>query len=160
MKWLEDVKAARAAGSFEDAMEILNREITKRPTDASIFYQIACTHDALGRETDAAPNYERAIQLGLNSEDLKDALLGLGSTYRSLGEYKKSEEVFLRAISLFPDERCFRVFLSMTLFNLGRSEEAVGTLLKELAETSSDDSIKQYARALLFYSDKLGQTFE
>jgi tetratricopeptide (TPR) repeat protein len=160
MKWLEDVKEARAAGSFTDAMEILNREIIKRPADGTIYYQIACTHDALGRETDAAPNYERAIELGLSNDDLKGALLGLGSTYRSLGEYKKSEEVFLRAMKLFPDERCYRVFLCMTLFNLGRSEEAVGTLLKELAETTSDASIKPYARALLFYSDKLSETFD
>jgi hypothetical protein len=33
-------------------------------------------------------------------------------------------------------------------------------LLKELAETSADETIKAYSRALVFYSDKLDETFK
>ena len=33
-------------------------------------------------------------------------------------------------------------------------------LIKELVATISDDSIKGYGRALLFYSDKLDQKFD
>lgn len=160
MEWLEKVKVARAAGLFDEAIRILNFEMAVRPDDPQIFYQLAWTHDALGKERDAAPAYEKAIELGLGGEDLKGAYVGLGSTYRCLGQYEKSDEVLCRAIQVFPEYRVFHVFRSLTAFNLGKPEKTVETLLKQLAETTSDESIRKYQRALLFYADKLHETFE
>lgn len=160
MNWLEEVKAARARGSFDQAMAILHRELDERPTDPQIYYQIAWTHDALGKEGDAAPAYEQAIAAGLEGEDLQGAYLGLGSTYRCLGEYKKSAEVFGRARAKFPEDKALTAFQALTNFNLGKYEESVGSLIKLLAETSADPAIQQYRKALLFYSDKLNQTFD
>jgi tetratricopeptide (TPR) repeat protein len=160
MSWLEEVKAARARGSYEDAMAILHRELDLRPTDAQVYYQIAWTCDALGKEADAAPAYEQAIAAGLEGEDLKGAYLGLGSTYRCLGDYQKSRGVFERARKKFPEDRALAAFQALTLFNLGKHEESVGNLVKLLAETSSDPAIQRYQRALLFYSDRLTETFE
>jgi tetratricopeptide (TPR) repeat protein len=160
MSWLEEVKEARARGSFSDAMEILDRELSLRPTDAQVYYQIAWTNDALGKESDAAPAYEQAIAIGLEGEDLLGAYLGLGSTYRCLGKYEKSDKVFVRARKSFPEDRALATFHSLTQFNLGKFEESVGSLVKQLAETSSDPAIEKYQKALLFYSDKLNQKFE
>ncbi|TCP68322.1 tetratricopeptide repeat protein [Baia soyae] len=54
-------------------------------------YVSAWSHDVLCLESEAIPYYERAIELGLSKEDdLEGALLGLGSTYRVLGQYEKS----------------------------------------------------------------------
>lgn len=160
MLWIEKVKAARANDAFDEAMNILATELAQRPSDPQIHYQVAWTHDALGREQDAVPAYERAIELGLSGDDLKGAYLGLVSTYRCLGKYEQSEELFERAIALFPDYRVFQVFRSLTMYNLGRPEKAIEILLRQPIETSSDESIRRYQRALLFYSDKLSETFE
>lgn len=160
MNWLNEVENARKSGSFDRSMEILRVELAKRPQDPLIHYQIACTHDALGKEKDAVPAYEKAMDLGLAGDDLRDAYLGLGSTYRTLGEYEKSREVFERGIAQFPEYRPLRVFLSLTLYNLGAADKSVEILLRELVETTTDDDIKSYERALLFYSDKLDQVFE
>lgn len=92
-------------------------------------------------------------------EDRAGAILGPGSTYRCLGEYEKSLKVFDKAISEFPDNRILRVFRSSTLYNLGRAEESVRQLLVHLLDTTSDDNIKSYDRALRFYSDKLNETW-
>lgn len=100
MDWLEKVKVARAEGSFANAMSILNAELAKDPSNAAVILQIAWTHDALGKEQDAVPAYEKAIHLGLKGQDLIDAYLGLGSTYRTIGDYAKSKELFERAIKL------------------------------------------------------------
>lgn len=159
MDWLEKVKAARAEGSFEKTMAILNEEVAKNPENSAVHLQIAWTHDALGKEHDAMPAYEKAISMGLQGQDLIDAYLGLGSTCRTVGEYSKSKEVFDKAIAAFPDFRPFRVFLSLTLYNLADHSKAMEILIKELVATTSDTSIKDYNGALLFYSDKLDQKF-
>lgn len=159
MDWLKKVKAARAEGSFEKAMAVLNSEVAQDPENSAVHLQIAWTHDALGKEPDAIPAYEKAIKLGLHGQDLIDAYLGLGSTYRNVGEYTKSKEIFESAIIMFPDFRPFRVFLSFTLHNLADHTKAMELLIKELVATTSDESIKSYNGALLFYSDKLDEKF-
>ncbi|MEK6555339.1 MAG: tetratricopeptide repeat protein [Bdellovibrionota bacterium] len=160
MNWLDAVTEARKRGSFEDAMQILTAELSQRPNDGVVHYQIAWTHDALGKEFDAAPAYETAIALGLTGEDLEGAYLGLGSTYRCLGDYKNSERVLKKAISLFPENGALKVFFALAQYNLQNYSAAVELLLKELVRTSDDKNIKTYSRALLFYSDKLKQKFE
>lgn len=45
----------------------------------------------------------------------------------------------------------------MTLYNLGEYDKAMEILLKILSETSSDESIKNYKKAIMFYSDKLDE---
>lgn len=67
MNWFERVEEARARGSFEDTTKILQDELTLRPHDPQIHLQIGWTHDALGKEADAAPAYEKAIELILNT---------------------------------------------------------------------------------------------
>ena len=54
--------------------------------NAQVNYQCAWSFDVLGEEAKAVPYYEKAISLGLEDENLEGALLGLGSTYRTLGE--------------------------------------------------------------------------
>lgn len=160
MNWLEEAKVAREKGSLADALEFLERARREKPNDPQVHYQIAWTHDALGKERDAVPAYEEAIRLGLQGDDLAGAYLGLGSTYRALGEYEKSFAVLESGMALFPDRYDLRAFYALTLFNLGRAPEAMEILLKALAETSSDAGIQAYRKALLFYSDKLSSTFD
>lgn len=159
LSWLDKVKILRAGGSFEKTMAHLSQVLQVQPNDPVVHLHIAWTHDALGKETDAIPAYEKAISLGLDGEDLKDAYLGLGSTYRTIGEYQKSKEIFQKALDTFPDYRPFRVFLSLTLYNLGEHSKSMELLLKELVTTTSDQSIRSYERALLFYSERLDEKF-
>jgi thioredoxin-like negative regulator of GroEL len=48
-----------------------------------------------------------------------------------------------------------KVFLAMTLHNLGQSKAAVECLLTVLAKTSSDNDIQAYRRAILFYAEDI-----
>lgn len=120
---------------------------------------MAWSFDVLEQEAEAIKYYEKAIELGLPDEDLKEAYLGLGSTYRTIGEYEKSKKVFENAIDRF-DDHSLKVFYAMTLYNLEAHGESMEILLKLLAETSSDKSINSYQKAIMFYSDKLDQLFK
>jgi tetratricopeptide (TPR) repeat protein len=149
----------RQEGRVEESRELLLKLVAAHPGDPVVNYQCAWSHDTLGLEREAVPFYERAIAGGLAGADLAGALLGLGSTYRCLGEYQQAIDTLRRGIAAFPGNRSFEVFLAMALYNVGQHAEAIERLLRALAETSADDSIRGYKRAILFYADKLDETW-
>ncbi|MBX3016307.1 MAG: tetratricopeptide repeat protein [Bdellovibrionaceae bacterium] len=157
-KKIEEAKRLRENKQPEEAMRLLETLLQSHPNDPDLNYQMAWTCDSMGKESAAAPYYEKAIANGL-TEDRKGCFLGLGSTYRCLGAYQKSLDVFDQALKEFPEERSFKVFRALTLYNLGKAEESVRELLLQLIDTTTDDSIKSYDKALRFYSDKLNQTW-
>lgn len=154
MSTLEQAIKLREDGSLKEANKILLDLVGQYPEDSQINYQCAWSFDVMGLEKEAVPYYEKAIKLGLTNEDLKEAYLGLGSTYRTIGEYQKSKELLTKGIQLFNDN-ALKVFYAMTLFNLNEHSEAMKVLLKIIAQTSSDESIKSYNKAISYYSDKL-----
>ncbi|MCQ2010935.1 tetratricopeptide repeat protein [Sporolactobacillus sp. STSJ-5] len=154
-KELEKAISLRESGSYKESNDVLRMLVKKEPQNALINYHCAWSFDNLGEETKAVPYYECAIELGLPSDEMQGALLGLGSTYRTLGEYEKSKRTFLKGIELFPNNRAIQVFYAMTLYNLKEHTEAMERLLKCLIETTADTEILSYKRAIEFYTDKL-----
>ena len=144
----------------KESNHILLKMVEEHPDNAFINYQCAWSFDVLGEESKAVPFYEKAIKQGLSGKDLEGAILGLGSTYRTLGEYEKSEKVFLEGIELFPTNRAIQVFYSMTLYNLSEHKKAMEFLLKCLIDTTTDSEILRYKKAINFYADKLDEIWK
>jgi tetratricopeptide (TPR) repeat protein len=138
-----------------ESNEILLKLVDDFPDDPLINYQCAWSFDVLGKESKAVPYYENAIRLGLTGKELEGALLGLGSTYRTLGDYERSESIFSKGMDLFPENKAIQVFYSMTLYNLKEHSSAMELLLKCLIDTTSDKEILNYKKAISFYSEKL-----
>ena len=149
----------RKNGKLKESNELLLTLVKESPNDAYTNYQCAWSYDVLGKEMKAVPFYENAINLGLNGKDLEGALLGLGSTYRSLGEYEKSKSTFSKGMELFPDNRAIQVFYSMTLYNLKEYSTAMELLLKCMIETTADNEILSYKKAIEYYSNKLDEVW-
>ena len=143
----------------EQAMYILKELLQVNPDDPEVNYQMAWTCDLIGQESMAVPFYEKALQNGLNN-DRSGAMLGLGSTYRCLGEYEKSSKIFDLAVKEFPENRALKVFRALTYYNLGKADESIGQLLNQLLDTTNDESIKSYERALRLYSKNLHQIWK
>ncbi len=83
----------RENGMLKEANSLLLELVHTYPSDAEIHYHCAWSFDVLGEETKAVPYYEKAIALGLSDDALQGALLGLGSTYRTIGDYVSSKRV-------------------------------------------------------------------
>jgi tetratricopeptide (TPR) repeat protein len=149
----------RAGGRDEEARELLLELQRESPGDASINLQCAWVHDKLGLEQEAVPFYEAALAAGLSGEELSDALLGLGSTYRTVGDYQKSLDTLTRGAAEFPEERGFQVFRAMALYNTGRAKEACELLLSVIATTLQEDSIGRYRSAIGIYAEDLDRTW-
>jgi tetratricopeptide (TPR) repeat protein len=149
---IAQLKGFLTAGEIESALELADSLHKSHPENVTITYLSAWARDANGAEEDAVVLYEAAIERGLGGEDLRSALLGLGSTYRHLGQIRKSYKALRRGIELFPDGTEFRAFLALTLYTAGRHKESVSLLLELLAETSNDQHLRRYQRALLHYA--------
>src|SRR5579864_7092675 len=84
----EEGRAKQDKTILGEALSLLFELSAENPDDAEITYQIAVCHDNLGLEHESIPFYTQAIALGLAGPDLERCLMGLGSTYRGLGEYQ------------------------------------------------------------------------
>lgn len=151
--------ALRERGELDEARVLLLELRAEYPDDAHVAVQTAWVHDSLGLEDEAVAHYEAAIAGDLSDDELRGALLGLGSTYRSLGRDADSERTFRAAIERFPDFPALRVFLALTNYNLGRPQEAVADLVRVLVETSSEPSIVRYRRSLAAYAEDLDRSW-
>jgi len=152
---LDQIRALRRAGHDEEAHRRLVELAQANPGNPQVLFEAASVHDYLDLEEQAVGYYVAAIEAGLSGAHLREAYLGLGSTYRLLGRYKESLDVFDRGSREYPDAKEFRVFSAMTYYNLGRFEEAIGILLRVVADTSDDSGIQSYGRAIRSYAANL-----
>lgn len=141
---------------FAQSRDIL-LSLTKYTQTPEVLYQCACTHDAMGMETEAVPYYEKAIELGLEGESLRGAYIGLGSTYRCIGEYNKAIATLEAGIKCYPDDDAMKVFLSIVKYNVQSHEEAMKLLLDVAVKT---ENVKKYEKAITFYKEHLNEIFK
>jgi predicted Zn-dependent protease len=156
---LERAVELRERGELERARDLLLELRADFPDDAEVAVQTAWVHDSIGLEDEAVEHYEAAIAGELTDEQLRGALLGLGSTYRTLGRDDDSDRVLREGIERFPDFPALRAFHAMTLYNLGRPRDAIEQLLQLLVETADEPSIQRYRRALSGYAEDLDRSW-
>jgi tetratricopeptide (TPR) repeat protein len=89
-------RAKQDQAILKEARRLLLELAAAYSDDAEITFQTAVAHDNLGLSREAIPFYLRALTQGLSGPDLERALMGLGSTYRGLGEYQQAEETLRR----------------------------------------------------------------
>ncbi|EDK4069362.1 hypothetical protein GGC09_11615 [Listeria monocytogenes] len=146
-------------GDYETARKQALTELENNPESAELHYFAAWAHDALGKEDAAIPFYEKALQLGLPTDSRKEAYIGLGSTYRITGQPEKASLLFKTALQEFPDNNALRTFSVMAKYNQGLEKEALQEALMLLTQTTSDENILSYKKAIQFYAQDLDATF-
>ena len=150
----------RTHGQHTEALAILLDLEKIAPDDAALHFEIACTYDTHRLEADAIPHYEKALAVGLVGEKRRDALLGLGSSYRCMEQYADAVRTLERGMAEFPQAHEYAVFLAMALHNLGDHRRALQLLLKHVAEHTSDPQTAKYQRALFHYAENLDPPYD
>ncbi|HRG56318.1 MAG TPA: tetratricopeptide repeat protein [Lacunisphaera sp.] len=156
--WKEELDAivgARAHGQSEEIFPRLQQLDARHPNVAEINHQLAWTCDVLGRAAEALPYYEKAVALGLPPNELSGALIGLGSTLRTLGQLERSAEVLRTGQAQFPDNAEFAVFLALTLHASGKHADALQLALNTLCDTTDDPGLTAYQRAIRHAAGRL-----
>jgi tetratricopeptide (TPR) repeat protein len=86
---------------------------------------------------------------------LRGAWLGLGSSYRTTGQYPEALTAFEQGLACFPNANEFKVFRAMVCYNLERHKEGMESLLAVLAETTTAPDLIPYRRAMALYATDL-----
>ncbi len=152
IKLRETGRARQDQAMLQEARTLLLDLAADYPDDAEITFQLAVVHDNLGLELASIPFYLQTLAQGLAGPDLERALMGLGSTYRGLGNYQQAEEILRRGMREFPENRAIQVFLAMTLYNLQNYKEAMELTLTNLLETTSDEKLQYFKQPLAYYA--------
>lgn len=159
-------RAQQDQAILEQARALLLDLLAADPGEADISYQLAIVHDNLGLEREAIPYYLQTLSQGLSGSDTathlmkrERAFLGLGSTYRGLGEYPQAEATLREGLGEFPESRALQVFLAMTLYNTKQYREAMELALTNLAETTADEALQYYRRGIVYYAQHLDETW-
>ncbi|MBI3018234.1 MAG: tetratricopeptide repeat protein [Deltaproteobacteria bacterium] len=150
----------RKKGAYRKALHMFKDILKNDPEDSSLInYQCAWTCDAMGREREAISFYKRALKNGLLGKNRHHAYVGLGSTYRVLGQYNNSANTIKKGLKEFPKSKVLRVFYAMCIYNLKKHHQAMQILLEDLIKISNDADVKAYRKAIQFYSKKLDKTW-
>jgi len=162
----EKGRANQDQSLLEEARTHLLELVAAYPDDAEVNFQAAVVHDNLGLERESIPFYVQTLAQGLTGLDTatklmkrERAFLGLGSTYRGLGEYQQAEETLRRGVREFPHNRALQTFLAMALYNTQHYKEAMELVLTNLLETTSDEKLQYFKRGLLYYALHLDETW-
>lgn len=115
-------------------------------------YDEACAHDRAGREEEAIPCYEEALRLGLEDPLRRQALLGLGSSYRNELRHTDAIALLGDAAAEYPDDQALQVFLALALWSGGREREAMQALGRV---TLDNADLRGYGRAAQQYFEQL-----
>jgi len=108
---------------------LVNIPVRSKESDiAHSYYLLANAADKEGNLADAAKYYEKALGLDLKVHSLTN----LGIIYSKQGNYRKSLDVFRRAIMVKPGEKRPYLNLGLSLKKLGRLEEAEKEYLKTI----------------------------
>ena len=127
------------------------------PDDPIVNFELADTFAAEGVRDEAIGFYERAIDCGLQGDQLRHSFVSLGSNYLDVGRIGDAARVLQRGAAIFPDAPEFDVFLAMTRYHLGEYQEAVRLLSNHITQYSSEPATQRYRRATSYCAEHLDQ---
>lgn len=145
---LDAIVGSRHGGRTDHVAGLLRKLDEQFPNVAEINYQLAWTLESAGKPAEALPCYDKAVALGLQPNEHANALIGLATTLRALGQSARAAEVLRSGQLQFPDNREFEVFLALALHDLGEHAEALRLALTALCDTTEDPGLTAYQRAI------------
>ncbi len=153
--WQQRVDALWREADLDDAtasvaaMQALVAELAE--DDARGPFELGGMYDSVGREQEAAEQYERALALGLDEERTARLTIQHASTLRNLGRVEEAVAL-LQAMAPHPSVGSAReAFLALALVSAGRPQQAVRVALEGLVP-----HLPRYQRSVSAYAAELG----
>jgi hypothetical protein len=137
---------------FMQRMDALVREL---PADSAVgLYERASAFDSTGHSDLAVPLYRRALEVGLDDDRRRQAVIQLASSLRNLGQASESVALLTAERDAGSDELDDAVdaFLALALVDDGREREAVSVALLAVSR-----HMTRYQRSLTNYARLIGE---
>lgn len=118
--------------------------------DGRAAFELAGMYDSMGFEAEAAAEYDRALELGLDPARHAQLAVQYGSTLRNLGRLDEAIAMLEAAPTHASTGSAPRVVLALALHSAGRKDEALRVALEAQIETLPryHRSMRNYAAAL------------
>jgi tetratricopeptide (TPR) repeat protein len=139
--------------SEEEFLAKMDELIAELPADSAVAaYERASAFDSTGRTDLAVPLYRQALELGLESDRRRRAVVQMASSLRALGQAEESVALLRAERDVGSDELddAVSAFLALALVDTGREREAVSVALTALAP-----HLPRYQRSLTNYAREL-----
>ncbi len=117
------------------------------------FFEYASALDFLGKETEAIPLYQRALELGLSGKKKTQAEIQLGSSLSVTGRNESAISILSRVLKETVDPAALS-FLCIALFRSGETMKSLKTALNFIL-SGNQGLIPEYERALSQYLDEM-----
>jgi len=136
--------------AFLDKMELLVAEL---PADSAVAaFERAGSFDSTGHSDLAVPLYRRALELGLQGQRRRQAVIQMASSLRNLGQASESVALLMAERERASDDLddAVSATLALALVDVGREREAVSVAVMALSRhmTRYRRSMANYARLL------------
>jgi tetratricopeptide (TPR) repeat protein len=121
------------------------------PADNAVAaFERGSAQDSTGHSDRAVPLYRQALELGLEGERRRRAVIQMASSLRNLGRAEESVELLTAELEEGSDDLddAVRAFLALALVEIGREREAVSIALTALAP-----HLPRYQRSLANYAE-------
>lgn len=110
--------------------------------------ETALRHDRAGREPEAIPEYQAALQAGLDPSDERVALICLASSFREVGNVDEARTTIDKARRRFRGDAVVDAFAALVLLDAGQGTRAVRLLGLALCEHARRCSLEGFEDAL------------
>jgi tetratricopeptide (TPR) repeat protein len=145
-----------SSGDDYDQAELVKRIedlVAELPPDSAVAaFERAGAFDSTGRSELAVPLYRRALELGLEGERRRRAVIQLASSLRNVGEAEESVALLTEEREATSDhlDDAVSAFLALALVDTGQERQAVSLALSALAPhlPRYQSSLSNYARLI------------
>ncbi len=117
------LQAAFAAVAENHAVVVRNLTEVLRltPSDSSLYYQLGTAYDGLWQHEKAAEAYRRAIELGMDTPDVRiEQAISLVVSR----QYEEAASILSELLDVYPSNVSLRMGMASALAGLGRADEA------------------------------------
>jgi tetratricopeptide (TPR) repeat protein len=140
--------------SEEDFRARMDSLVSELGPDSAIgLFELGGAFDSTGHSDQAVPLYRQALELGLEGERRRRAVIQLSSSLRNLGEAAESVRLLRaeREVGLDHLSDAVDAVLALALVDVGREREAVSVAVSALTRhmTRYQRSMTNYARLLV-----------
>jgi tetratricopeptide (TPR) repeat protein len=147
---LVDLWASFDDHSEEEFMAEMEELVAELPADsARAAYERGSAFDSTGHPDKAVPLYRRALELGVDGDRRREAVIQLASSLRNLGQASESVVLLTAERQRQSDDLddAVNAFLALALVDTGREREAVSVALTALVP-----HLPRYQRSLANYA--------
>jgi len=137
--------------SFPVARTFFEESLKYNPKNAPAYYGLAEVLTEMGKEDDAAKNYEQALS---NDKDLSEIYTPLGALYYQKGSIEKAEEYLTKAVSASSNDPQAQYYLGLVRYKQNKNDEALALFKKSASLDASNPEVAFYTGSTLLRLNK------